>query len=198
MAAVGLGLPQDTFTSKMHQAPHLLSPTASDLKKYDVGTSFAGFHYDLNFLTCHGKSRFPGLFLWTRQWKKMACKIPDGCLIMQAGMMMEWITGGFFLAGFHEVIYTEATKEALNKAMKEKEMGKKRSHWRISSTLFGHLRYDVDIAPLPELEGFYDPNYALKKYRPMTAHEKLCEELAAINLAPKQSYFDLSKETLQV
>jgi len=112
---------------------------------------------------------------------------------MQAGIMFEWLTGGFVLAGYHEVIYTEATKEALNKAKKEAEMGKKRVLWRISSTLFGHLRYNVNIAPLPELAGFYDPDYARTKYTPMTAHEKLCEELAAINLAPKQSYCDLTK-----
>lgn len=106
MAAIGLGLQKDTFTARMKLAPHLLSPTASDLMKNDVGTAFAGFHYDLNFLTCHGRSRYPGLFIWLRNWKKMACKIPQGCLLMQAGIMFESITGGYFLAGFHEVIYT--------------------------------------------------------------------------------------------
>lgn len=106
MAAIGLGLDKDTFTERMKQAPHLLSPTASDLVKNDVGTAFAGFHYDLNFLTCHGKSRYPGLFIWLRNWKKIACKIPNGCLLMQAGIMFESITGGYVLAGFHEVIYT--------------------------------------------------------------------------------------------
>ena len=24
---------------------------------------FAGYHYDLNFLTIHGKARFPGLYV---------------------------------------------------------------------------------------------------------------------------------------
>lgn len=62
--------------------PHLLAPTASDLDKYEVGTAFAGFHYDLNFITIHGKSRYPGLFLWTREKKKLAVKIPDGCLLL--------------------------------------------------------------------------------------------------------------------
>jgi len=89
MAAVGMGLNADTFTSRMKQGPHLLAPTASDLQKYEVGTAFAGFHYDLNFLTIHGKSRYPGLFVWLRNWKKMACKIPNGCLLMQAGIMFE-------------------------------------------------------------------------------------------------------------
>ena len=110
MAAVGMGLPENTFSDRMANGCHLLAPTASDLMKYDVGTAFAGFHYDLNFITIHGKSRYPGLFLWTREWKKMACKIPDGCLLMQAGIMFEWITGGYVLAGFHEVVYTEQTR----------------------------------------------------------------------------------------
>ena len=106
MAAFGMGLEKSTFKDRMRQAPHLLAPTASDLNKHDVGTAFAGFHSDMNFITCHGKSRFPGLFLWTREWKKMACKIPQGCLLMQAGIMFEALTGGFVLAGYHEVIYT--------------------------------------------------------------------------------------------
>lgn len=62
MAAVGFKLPADTFTSKMVCAPHLLAPTGSNLREHGkLGTVFANFHYDLNFLTIHGKSRFSGL-----------------------------------------------------------------------------------------------------------------------------------------
>ncbi len=43
----------------------------------------AGFHYDLNFITIHGKSRYPGLFVWTRDGSKKAVKIPEGCLLVQ-------------------------------------------------------------------------------------------------------------------
>ena len=82
MFAIGIGLPKDTLTSKMQGGPHLLSPTGSDLQKYDVGTAFAGFHYDLNFLTIHGKARFPGLFVWLRNMTKLAVKIPNGCLLL--------------------------------------------------------------------------------------------------------------------
>ena len=82
MLAIGLGLGRNTFTEKMEGAPHKLAPTASDLVKFDVGTIFAGFHYDLNFLTIHGKSRYPGLFIWLRNWKKRSVKIPEGCLLL--------------------------------------------------------------------------------------------------------------------
>ena len=84
--------------------------------------------------------------------------------------MFESLTGGFILAGFHEVIYSEGTKEAYLKAKQENEEGKKRVLWRISSTLFSHLRYNVDIQPLPEMEGYYDREQALAKYPSMTAH----------------------------
>jgi len=46
-------------------------------------------------------------------------KIPNGCLLMQAGAMFEHITGGYVLSGYHEVVYTEATKAALEKAKEE-------------------------------------------------------------------------------
>lgn len=111
MAAIGMGLEKETFTSKMVGGPHLLSPTASDLVKHEVGTTFAGFHYDLNFITIHGKSKYPGLTLWTRDWQKINAAVPDGCLLLQAGSMFEHLTGGYVTAGYHEVIYTEKTNE---------------------------------------------------------------------------------------
>ena len=116
--------------------------------------------------------------------KKVSVKIPPGCLLLQAGSMFEHITGGYVLAGYHEVMYTEATKAALEKAKQEVQEGKNRVLWRVSSTLFSHIRYDVDLSPMPEMAGFYDVAEAKAKYRKMTAHEKLMEELQAINLAP--------------
>lgn len=54
----------------------------------------AGFHYDLNALTIHGRSRYPGLYVWTRDGGKRTVKIPAGCLLVQAGKQMEYATGG--------------------------------------------------------------------------------------------------------
>jgi isopenicillin N synthase-like dioxygenase len=106
MAALGMGVARDTFIKRMKGGAHLLAPTGSDLEKNDVGAIFAGWHYDISFMTIHGKSRYPGLSVWTRDWQKRAVKIPEGCLLVQAGMSFENITGGYVLAGFHEVIYT--------------------------------------------------------------------------------------------
>jgi isopenicillin N synthase-like dioxygenase len=91
-----------------------LSPTGSDLQKYGKGTAFASFHYDLNFLTIHGRSRFPGLYIWLRNWKRVPVKIPPGCLLLQAASMFEHLTGGYVLAGYHEVVYSDATEEVVN------------------------------------------------------------------------------------
>lgn len=156
MCAIGMGLDKDTFTEKMKGGPHLLAPTASDLLKYDVGTNFAGFHYDLNFITIHGKSRYPGLFLWTKDMKRFSAAIPNGCLLLQAGIMLEQITGGYIKAGYHEVIYTEKAKEVVEQKKKENAAGSNHILWRISSTLFSHLRYDVDLSPIEDASHLWD------------------------------------------
>jgi isopenicillin N synthase-like dioxygenase len=80
-----------------------------------LGSIFAGFHYDLNFLTIHGKSRYPGLFIWLRNGRKCPVRVPDGCLLLQAGKQLEFLTGGEIVAGFHEVVVWEETLKVLEK-----------------------------------------------------------------------------------
>ena len=96
----------------MHR-PHLLAPTASDLVKYgEVNTILAGFHTDLNFLTIHGRSRYPGLHIWARNTgKRIAVKFPSTgrYLLVQAGKQLEHLTGGLVKAGYHEVVVNEST-----------------------------------------------------------------------------------------
>lgn len=101
--------------------------------------------------------------------------------------MLESLTGGHIMAGYHEVMYTEKTREVVDKKLDENENhGGNNILWRISSTLFSHLRYDVDLTPLPELAHLHNKEaMEAGKYKTMTAHDKLMEELRAINLAPK-------------
>jgi isopenicillin N synthase-like dioxygenase len=175
MAAVGFGLPAETFTDKMDCAPHLLAPTGSDLKKFGtLNTVFAGYHYDLNFLTIHGKSRFSGLYVWTRDQRKMLVKVPDGCLLLQAGKQFEWLTGGHVLAGFHEVVVNEAAIAA-----KEAAQVAGRSLWRISSTLFGHIASKESLEPVAHFKN--EPT--AQNYPKITAGEQVLDELKAISLA---------------
>lgn len=174
MAAIGFDLPKDAFTSLMKQGPHLLAPTGSDLSHYgQEGTVFAGYHYDLNFLTIHGRSRFPGLNIWLRNGEKVQVKVPVGCLLIQTGKQIEWLTAGECIAGMHEVVVTERTIEATRLAS---EQG--RSLWRVSSTLFGHIASDAVLKPL----GHFAESRLASNYPPMCAGEFVEMELAVINL----------------
>jgi isopenicillin N synthase-like dioxygenase len=151
MAAVGLGLPRDAFSSAGTYGPHLLAPTASDLVKYGAkDTILAGFHTDLNFLTIHGRSRYPGLNIWARNTgSRIAVKIPPGNnLLVQAGKQIEYITGGLIKAGYHEVVINDKTVETIERRKVECP---DRPLVRISSTLFWHLNSDHDLAPIPAL-----------------------------------------------
>ncbi|KAL2478469.1 2-oxoglutarate (2OG) and Fe(II)-dependent oxygenase superfamily protein [Forsythia ovata] len=174
MAAIGFGLQKDAFTSLMKQGPHLLAPTGSDLRRHgQVDTVFAGYHYDLNFLTIHGRSRFPGLNIWLRNGQKMDVKVPVGCLLIQTGKQIEWLTAGDCIAGMHEVVVTNRTTDAIKLALEQN-----RSLWRVSSTLFAHIASDDVLKPL----GHFAESPLACKYPPMFAGEFVEQELAVINL----------------
>lgn len=81
MAAVGLGLAPTALTFLMSGGPHLLAPTGSDLRRHAaVGSVLAGWHRDLNLLTLHGRSRFPGLEIWLRDGSKVSAALAArGC-----------------------------------------------------------------------------------------------------------------------
>ncbi|PIN12696.1 Iron/ascorbate family oxidoreductase [Handroanthus impetiginosus] len=174
MAAVGFGLQRDAFTSLMKQGPHLLAPTGSDLRRHgQIGTVFAGYHYDLNFLTIHGRSRFPGLNIWLRDGQKMEVKVPVGCLLIQTGKQIEWLTAGECIAGMHEVVVTDCTIDAIKLAVEQN-----RCLWRVSSTLFAHIASDAVLKPL----GHFADSPLASKYPPIRAGEFVEQELAVINL----------------
>lgn len=151
MAAAGLGLPEKTFSDAGRYGPHILAPTASDLRRHGAGgTILAGFHTDLNFLTIHGRSRYPGLHIWARNTgRRIPVRIPAGDhLLVQAGKQLEHLTGGLVKAGYHEVVVNDETIEAIGR---RGEASPGRPLIRISSTFFWHLSSDFDLTPIPEL-----------------------------------------------
>ncbi|KAL4430971.1 hypothetical protein ABPG75_006227 [Micractinium tetrahymenae] len=183
MAARGFGLEPDAFTSRMQHAPHLLAPTGSDLAAHgQLGTVYAGFHYDLNFLTVHGRSRYPGLFAWLADGRRIPVRTPKGCLLLQAGKQMEWLTGGVVKAGYHEVVCTEETLAAVERARAEG-----RPTWRVSSTVFSQIASDVVLQPLGP---FAAAPRAVEAYPPTPAGVQVAEELSMINLKSWQRSTD--------
>jgi len=177
MIGHGYGLDGDTFTNLLNEGPHLLAPTGSDLNKWNaLGSIFAGFHYDFNLLTIHGRSRFPGLFIWLRNGQKVLVRVPPGCLLIQAGKQLEYLTGGDITAGFHEVVVCPETLIAVQKAKDEN-----RPIWRISSTLFSHVNSDNELRVLPP----FSSEETEKKYPPIITGKFVEDELNAINLGAK-------------
>ena len=65
------------------------------MSRYGKGTIFAGIHYDISFMTIHGKSKFPGLYIWLRNGQKLRVVVPDGYLLVQAGRELEYLTGNY-------------------------------------------------------------------------------------------------------
>jgi len=171
-------MPKETFTDLMKQAPHLLAPTATNLELYGkLNTIMAGYHTDLSFIAIHGKSRFPGLHAWLRDGTKFQVKVPDGYLLLQAGMQFEYLTAGYVLAGFHEVVVNENTVAAIEKAKKEN-----RCLWRVSSTMFSHINSDAILKPLSKWEN----ESTVEQYPPIQTGEFVMNELKAIKLGAKK------------
>ena len=65
--------------------------------------------------------------------------------MLQAGQQMEYVTGGWVKAGFHEVVVDSACNESAAKAAAEG-----RNLWRISSTMFGTVNSDATLEPFPK------------------------------------------------
>ena len=115
-------------------------------------------------------------------------KVPDGCLLLQSGITFEHITGGYIHAGFHEVVCTDKTVEAYEKAVSNNKIT-----WRVSSTLFANFRYNVECEPIPEIAHLYSPEDA-KRYPKRTAYDILMTELSAINLTKYESDVNVKYE----
>ncbi|KAG2076908.1 Clavaminate synthase-like protein [Suillus decipiens] len=189
MTAIGLGLPREFIKDAGKYGPHLLGPTASDLVKYGKkDTILAGFHTDLNCLTIHGRSRYPGLNIWARNTgKRIPVRFPPTgrYLLVQAGKQIEHLTGGLIKAGFHEVVVNEATLQVVER---RKESHPNRPNIRISSTFFWHLSSDFELVPIPKLSErahAFNPSQTANKhmtYERMKVGQQVQNELKHIAL----------------
>jgi len=152
MIEIGLDLPLGTLREAGQYGPHVLAPSSSDLVKYgQKGTILTRCHSDVNFLTIHGRSRYPSLDIWPRNTgHRIGLEIPPGNnFVVQAGKQLEHITGGLIKAAFHEVAVNDKTLEAIERRKVEFP---NRPLIRVSSTLFWHLSPDYDLVPIPALK----------------------------------------------
>ena len=132
--------------------------------------------------------------LFTYNGTTSGVRVPDGCLLLQAGMQLEYLTAGTIEAGMHEVL---ATPEALERVAASRggggagagggeEGGARRpaSAWRVSSTVFGHVASDRVLRPLAPFDVDADaaPGAAEEKWPPVLAGDFVSRELEAIAL----------------
>lgn len=178
MLEIAMGLETNTFNKLLDGGEHILSPTGTDLTILEENKVISQLHYDLNFLTIHGPSSYPGLYIWLNGEapKKLSVIAPEGCFLIQNGRQIEIMTGGYLNAGFHEVINSKEAKDA---AMDNKKNGG--SGFRVGSIVFSQVKGDLILEPL---DMFRNLPYA-GKYKPILARDQILEELNNGNLAEK-------------
>ena len=64
MIALGIGLEKEDLRRTIENGFYFLSPPALNLHNSKPGDVISSFHEDLDLLTVHGKTRFPGLYTW--------------------------------------------------------------------------------------------------------------------------------------
>lgn len=178
LIAVGLDLGQRSIVRMMHNAPHLLGPTGGDFATHtQLGKVLAGLHNDFNLITIHGQTVIRALVAWTRDNKPFLVEVPDGCLLVQAGKQLEYLTGGYMVAGLHEVL---VTPQALDDVARIRAAGG--STWRVSSNLFAHLGTRHVLRPLER----FATREALRRYPPVYVGDYMMQELGQIGLATEE------------
>ncbi len=176
VVATGLKLEHDCLSRRLDRAPHILGPTGSDFTNLLLGKVLAGLHYDFNCITVHGSTEIRALVCWTRTGQPFLVEVPDGCLLAQAGKSLEWLTGGFFYAGMHEVLVTPESLQDVNTIVTRGERP-----IRTSSNEFVHFATRYVMRPL----GRFATSSAMKKYPPIFGGDYESVELARIGLFPK-------------
>lgn len=183
--ALGRGLPRDTFTSMFHLGTHLLAPTGSNLSVYrQPGTVLFGAHDDLGGLTGHFQANVPGcLRAWTRTGRRFVVRVPRRHTLHQVAQEMEWVTGGELHCGMHEGVVPEDSvdpgMEAEIQRLRLAAHAAGHDLWRVTTTLFGHIRSDCPIYPL---EPFATPE-AVERFPRMLAGEHLARGIQLIGLS---------------
>ncbi|MBP9763107.1 hypothetical protein KBD34_05880 [Patescibacteria group bacterium] len=146
------GLPAKVFSTK--GGAHYVAPTGTKMNKFRVGKVVVRLHSDMGLLTGHEKSiaffsksgkkaSCGGLIVWTKNGRKIRVVMPEGCRLFQAGMQLEYVTGGKIVAGMHQVVIPPEAQALIDEAVLNGE-----DVWRITATLFPHYLGDKRITVL--------------------------------------------------
>ena len=95
--------------------------------------------------------------------------IPEKHLLVQGGKQLEWLTGGYLKAGFHEVIHDKKVEEQVKENLKAG-----RTNWRVACAMFSYVQGNLRLKPFPQ---FSKPGVD-KLYPSISADEYLVQELS--------------------
>jgi hypothetical protein len=162
-----------------------LAPTGSNLSVYRrPGTVLFGAHTDLGGLSGHSQANLPGCLRgWTRHGRRFIVRVPRRHTLHQVAQELEWVTGGELYAGFHEGVVPEENvdpgSESRINELRQQAHAAGHDLWRVTTTLFGHMRSECEIYPL---EPFANPE-AIERFPRMLAGEHLAEGIRKIGLS---------------
>ncbi len=129
----------------------------------DPGSIRAGAHEDINLITLLIDATSSGLELMDRNGQWIPVVTPKGCIIVDAGDMLQNLTNGFFKSTTHRVVNPDNSREA-----------------RYSMPFFMHARGEVSLDPL---DSCIKATGGTKSFPNITADEYLHQRLKEIGLA---------------
>lgn len=135
-------------------------PVAADRNPNSIR---AGAHEDINLITLLIDATSSGLELMDRKGNWIPVVTPKGCIIVDAGDMLQNLTNGFYKSTTHRVVNPDNSREA-----------------RYSMPFFMHARGEVDLNPL---ESCIAATGGKKLYPDITADAYLLQRLKEIGLA---------------
>lgn len=128
----------------------------------DPGSVRAGAHEDINLITLLIDATTSGLEILDRSGEWVPVVTPRGCIIVDAGDMLQNITNGYYRSTTHRVVNPKDSNEQ-----------------RFSMPFFAHARGEVSLKPL---ESCVNEMGGVVQYPTITADQYLHQRLAEIGL----------------
>ncbi len=129
----------------------------------DPNSIRSGAHEDINLITLLIDATASGLEILDRRKQWIPVTTPKGCIIVDAGDMLQNLTNGFFKSTTHRVVNPNNSRDR-----------------RYSAPFFVHARGDVALNPLASC---LEPTGGKQIYPNITADEYLMQRLKEIGLA---------------
>lgn len=120
-------------------------------------------HEDINLITLLIDATASGLEILNRQGEWIPVVTPPGCIIVDAGDMLQNLSNGFYKSTTHRVVNPNNSRER-----------------RYSAPFFVHARGEVDLSPLASALA---ATGGQQKYPNISAHDYLMQRLKEIGLA---------------